>query len=427
MRILIISPLFPPQGSGAEISTMLECKELVENDVSLVVVTNSSFSLKRDDEWMKKIRIYRIPMPFISFVYPSVKPFGEFLYWLFQGQSWDIIEKIALRENADVLHIEHAFIGFKTSLNNKPIVLTIRDYWPICIYRTLWRGDGVCDACSFKGIVDCRRMNYIKIGLAGFSRLLYGSLSPPIIYPLSLVFYRLFKEKLMQVDKIVTISTYLKEILKRTLNIKESLLEVVYPPIPRFPYVQREVNSQRTPISFTYFGSLAVHKGILNLLKAFALAIRKNPDIRLNICGTGILQHYIEDFIQKYSLGKNVTLLGHVKYRDLIKIYKITDIVVVPSLWPEPFGRVTCEAMVAGRPVLVNPVGGLKEQIIDGFNGFHVNCYDIDEFAEGIIKISEMSRQKLLQMGLKAREDVLRRFSSEKRIRNLLKIYDSLI
>jgi len=96
-------------------------------------------------------------MPFISFIYPSSKPFGEFNYWFFQRSTWKYIYDIAVRERVDLIHVEHAYIGFKRE-KRLPIVLTIRDYWPVCPYRTMSSAEGEC--CAFRSFIagfPCRR------------------------------------------------------------------------------------------------------------------------------------------------------------------------------------------------------------------------------------------------------------------------------
>jgi len=51
--------------------------------------------------------------------------------------------------------------------------------------------------------------------------------------------------------------------------------------------------------------------------------------------------------------------------------YASSDIVLVPSL-QESWGLIATEAMASAWPVIASNVGGLREQVIDGFNGFLV-------------------------------------------------------
>ena len=108
------------------------------------------------------------------------------------------------------------------------------------------------------------------------------------------------------------------------------------------------------------------------------------------------------------------------------KTLESVDVVIVPSLWPEPFGRITSEAMLCGRPVIINPVGGLTEQVKDGLTGFYANAYDINMFAEKILDVSVVSRSELLVMGNRARDFVLTKFNNDLQVRALMKIYEEI-
>ena len=46
--------------------------------------------------------------------------------------------------------------------------------------------------------------------------------------------------------------------------------------------------------------------------------------------------------------------------KEVVALYEQADIVVIPSVWEEPFGLVAVEAMAAGRPVVASRVGGLQ-------------------------------------------------------------------
>ena len=425
MKVLLLSPLFPSQGSGAEISIMLECKDLVEHGLDAVLVTNNRIQPVIDEEWFRKVKVYQVPMSFISFIYPSSKPFGEFNYWFFQRSTWKYIYDIAVKERVDLIHVEHAYIGFKRE-KRLPIVLTIRDYWPVCPYRTMFSTEGEC--CAFRSFIagfPCRREIYLEYGLTRLPHLVYNMYFTPLLSLLSRKLRSLIFKTLQEVDRFITISNFVKSIICKNLKITPEKVDVIYPPLPDLPYIPRESNSSK--ITFTYIGALEAHKGVMNLLKAFHMAVSKNKDIELLLWGAGGMERWIRRYIHNADLEKYVRILGKVSYIKLHSLYQKTDVVIVPSLWPEPFGRVAIEALCAGRPVIVNPIGGLREQVIDGFNGFYVNCYDAHELARAILHISEIPKQKLLQIGLRARKDVLKRFNSENRIRKLLRIYDSVI
>jgi len=425
MKILLISPMFPPQGSGAEISTMLECRDLVEHGLEVVLVTNNHVPIVINEEWFRKMRVYRIPMSFISFIYPSSKPFGEFCYWFFQKSAWKYIYNIAIKEGVNLIHVQHAYIGFKRE-KKLPIVLTIRDYWPLCPYRTLFNDEWGC--CAFRSFVmgfPCRRKAYLEYGLIKIPHLVYNMCFTPLLNLLSRRLHSVICSTFQEVDRFIAISRFVKDVICKNLNIPSEKVNVIYPPLPNLPYIPRKDNSSK--ITFAYIGGLETHKGVKNLLKAFHIAVNKNKRIELLLCGSGGMEKWIKNYIHSTNLDKYVKFIGKVDPMKFYDIYQRTDVVVVPSLWPEPFGRVAMEALCAGRPVIANPIGGLKEQIIDGFNGFYVNCHDVKELAKGILNVSEMSKQELLQMGLKAREYLLKRFCSKERIYKVLKIYDSVI
>jgi len=63
----------------------------------------------------------------------------------------------------------------------------------------------------------------------------------------------------------------------------------------------------------------------------------------------------------KFKIFNNVFLMGY--ETDQEKIYLDKDLVLVPSLWAEPFGRVSIEAQSFGKPVLVSDIGGLTETV----------------------------------------------------------------
>jgi glycosyltransferase involved in cell wall biosynthesis len=105
--------------------------------------------------------------------------------------------------------------------------------------------------------------------------------------------------------------------------------------------------------------------------------------------------------------------------------YAMSDIVVVPSL-QEAFGLVVTEAMACGKPVIGTRVGGIPDQIIDGYNGFLVRPRSPEEIAEKIIYLVD-NPDEARHMGMNGRRIVEERFNIEKRVEKIIPIYEEVL
>ncbi len=104
-----------------------------------------------------------------------------------------------------------------------------------------------------------------------------------------------------------------------------------------------------------FVGRLVPEKGVLELLQA---AKRWNKNIVLAIAGSGPL----EQEIKHQSLTINhLIYLGKVGNDELPIYYSASDLVVVPSVHEEGFGRVILESLACGTPVLGAKRGAIPE------------------------------------------------------------------
>ena len=108
-------------------------------------------------------------------------------------------------------------------------------------------------------------------------------------------------------------------------------------------------------IQFVFAGKVTESKGIKILINAF---IESNVNAKLTICGSGDLDEWI-------SSGKypNVNQLGKLSQEKLFNEYKNADVLIVPSLWEEPFGRSVIEGAQYGLPTIGSNRGGIPEII----------------------------------------------------------------
>lgn len=68
--------------------------------------------------------------------------------------------------------------------------------------------------------------------------------------------------------------------------------------------------------------------------------------------------------------GIRFEFTGWVRREEMEDLYKDCDLLIFPSVWPEPFGLAGPEAGLHGIPVAAFDVGGVPEWLVDGVNGY---------------------------------------------------------
>jgi len=68
--------------------------------------------------------------------------------------------------------------------------------------------------------------------------------------------------------------------------------------------------------------------------------------------------------------------LGAMPNADVLALYPLADVVVVPSIVPDALSRVIIEAMAAGRAIVATRVGGTRELILHETTGLLVERAD---------------------------------------------------
>ncbi len=131
------------------------------------------------------------------------------------------------------------------------------------------------------------------------------------------------------------------------------------------------------------FSRLAPWKGQHVVLRALA----KLPDVRCIIAGAALFGEdgYAESL---RTLAANVGITGRVIFLgqrcDVPKLMRAVDIVIHPSVDPEPFGRTLVEAMLAGTPVIATDAGASAEILAGGEAGTLVPPGDADALVEAV-------------------------------------------
>jgi glycosyltransferase involved in cell wall biosynthesis len=82
--------------------------------------------------------------------------------------------------------------------------------------------------------------------------------------------------------------------------------------------------------------------------------------------------------------------------------------------------------MATGKPVIGTKVGGISDQIIDGYNGSLVPPRDPEAIAQKILYLSE-NPEKTKEMGKKARQLAEEKFNIEIRVKKIVTLYKELL
>ncbi len=135
-----------------------------------------------------------------------------------------------------------------------------------------------------------------------------------------------------------------------------------------------------------YVGRLVNEKGVQVLLEAAPQVLQNYPGTQFLIVGTGYFMDELKSRAYHLGVDHNVKFLGYVGDEELLKLYKIADIVAIPSLY-EPFGIVALEAMAARVPAVVSDVGGLRDFVRHMETGITTYAGNPQSLAWGLLEV----------------------------------------
>lgn len=184
---------------------------------------------------------------------------------------------------------------------------------------------------------------------------------------------------------------------------------------------QRVLGSEELPLVL-FCGRMYDYKGAGYLLEALA---HTRVPVDAVFVGDGPERVTLERQAIDLSLRHRLRFTGWLAWDAVRKLYRQARVLAMPSLWPEPFGRVGIEALAEGTPVVAFRVGAIPEWLADGEVGFLVEPRNIQQLAEKIECLVTDTRL-FQQMSTRARALVAERFSPERHLQRLLDVIMSV-
>lgn len=161
--------------------------------------------------------------------------------------------------------------------------------------------------------------------------------------------------------------------------------------------------------------------GVDVLAKAFVLAAKSKPNLRLNLLAGGSQEGVIKGIFEKGGVIDKVEFKGYIAQKDLPKHYNEADIYISPS-HVDGSSVSLMEAMGCGLPCLISDIPANKEWVVEGENGWLFPDGDADALAEKILRAAE-KHDTLNGLGTASRRVAEARADWSKNFKKLLEAY----
>jgi glycosyltransferase involved in cell wall biosynthesis len=168
-----------------------------------------------------------------------------------------------------------------------------------------------------------------------------------------------------------------------------------------------------------FCGSLKPWHGIEVLLEAFTMALALEPTLRLEVVGSGPLEHLLNS---TNLPAERVRTFGALPHADALERVRDWDVGVAPYLPLDGFyfsPLKVVEYMAVGLCPVVSDVGDLPPLLDGGGRGLLVPAGDAVRLAAAFLELAS-NRDRAAELGCRAREYVLEAHTWEKNARVVL-------
>ena len=370
MRVLLTTDVFPPICGGSGWSTYELARGLRARGHEITIVRPR---IGRPPDETDEFDGFR-PLEFRAWA-PDV-PFlrNYFKHERLERGFARYLRSVIRERRIEMVHAQHRLSGppsiAAAHAEGAPVACTVRDYWPLCYWSDLLldpdRGD-VCPACTPGRMTRCVRPRG-------------GALWPvavPLV-PYMRANLRRKQDALARADAVVAISSAIAGDLRarvpalrhdrggRARGLSRDAVTVIPNPVD-VRAVQAEADRQPRPLDrpyALYAGKLEINKGVSKLVPAMAAAGDGMP---LVVAGDGGERSRLAAAAR--AAGRDVRCVGWLPRPALLGWMRHAALLLFPSNWLEPFGRVLVEAGAVGCPVAAQVTGGVGDIVIHDETG----------------------------------------------------------
>ena len=186
---------------------------------------------------------------------------------------------------------------------------------------------------------------------------------------------------------VFCVSEYIKQQFIKGISTEKQKVHVLHNgvnrKITRFPKKKKDI---------LFVGRLVPEKGIDLYVEVVKSIAPNYPDWNFGVIGSLKLgdqnrtNFFGKKVVEKFkNIGSQATYYGFKDYSFVEEKMKTASIIVIPSLWEEPFGLVAAEAMSNGICIIASKVGGIPEIIRD--NGVLIENINFQKLEKSLIEL----------------------------------------
>jgi glycosyltransferase involved in cell wall biosynthesis len=407
MRVMQLTELYHPIIGGAESYVAALSKGLVGLGHTVCVVTIQPGGLP-DEETIDGVRVLRIrswSQNLTRFYSDTSHPFHPPAP---DPGAVAALRRIIQQEQPAVVHshnwLNHSFFPLYHAHKGPAHVVTLHDYAMACPRKTLLR-PGHAEQCSGPGLVRCLSCAPGQYGL------LKGSMITMTMRASRFLQHR--------ADRYLAVSAAAADGSRGSLPADAEI--ILHPPMVPDDLLRIAQETPRPDFlpaedGFLMFvGALGLHKGIDVLVAAHRRMRHRVPLVLLGTPKPDTPR--IDD--------PDITVIRNVPHSQVMASWMRASIAVVPSVWHEPLGFVAVEAAIAGCPIVASDVGGLREVVEHGANGFLVPPRDPDALAAALDDLlDDPELRKLMGEANRART---REFGVRNVVPGIVEVYEDAL
>jgi glycosyltransferase involved in cell wall biosynthesis len=367
MKVVHITPVFPPKGGGLGIYVYYLCKELRKRGHENII-------LFRGEKYRKYIfdglEVIEIKVPF----WPPLNTF------LFKRQIETTLQGLKF----DLIHIHHG--ALPPVKRDKPLLVTAH-------------------TCAKQGIISVNRPIRNKESI-------YRNLMLPI-------YAWIEKWLISSCNRLTVVSPSLGDEFRKHYGIQSNVIfNAVDPDIFR---PSKTIIKEK---AILYTGRIGLGKGLMDIVNVGARLKRSHPNVKIFLIGNGPEKKRIERRLKIDCLNQ-IKIISHLSHQELIKFYQKSIVYIHPSVY-EGLPTSILEAMACELPVVATNVSGIPEEVDNGITGYMFQPGDIQGFYDRIVELLE-DKDKQKSFGKAGRKKVLANFTWERVAQLVEKQYSEIL